>query len=166
MPLYLCRWPNGDLSAVSAANKEDAVFLLDEVGSAQSEYLSPCPAFMVHFALTEKCEPDFVDFLSEVLEVEGFGEECTDRIWRAYPELVAAASAVNDADVQRTDDDRQALVDAALKLERERVPGPPDMSPEEDAEHIRRVIDVRRKAEKAASKPPRPRRNPLSAPET
>jgi hypothetical protein len=42
MPLYLCRWPNGDLSAVSAPNKQEAIFLLDEVGDAQSDWRVSC----------------------------------------------------------------------------------------------------------------------------
>ena len=37
----------------------------------------------------------------------------------------------------------EALVDAALARERERIPGPPEMSPEEEADHIRRIVAVR-----------------------
>ena len=32
MPLFICRWQNGDFSAVSAASRKDANALLDEVG--------------------------------------------------------------------------------------------------------------------------------------
>ena len=35
MPLYLCRWPNGDCSVVWAANKGEAIELLDEVDNAE-----------------------------------------------------------------------------------------------------------------------------------
>jgi hypothetical protein len=34
MPLFICRWQNGDFSAVSASSREEAVELLDEVGNA------------------------------------------------------------------------------------------------------------------------------------
>jgi hypothetical protein len=35
MAMFLCRWPNGDFSIVSAATKSDAVELLDEWGNAE-----------------------------------------------------------------------------------------------------------------------------------
>ena len=35
MPVYICRWPNGDFSIVSAVNKQRAIELLDEVGNAE-----------------------------------------------------------------------------------------------------------------------------------
>lgn len=35
MPLYLCRWPNGDCSVVWARNKQDAIAELDQVGNAE-----------------------------------------------------------------------------------------------------------------------------------
>jgi hypothetical protein len=34
VPVYFCRWPNGDLSIVSAPNREEAVVRLDEFGNA------------------------------------------------------------------------------------------------------------------------------------
>lgn len=34
MPLFLCRWPNGDCSVVLARTKEDAIIELDQVGNA------------------------------------------------------------------------------------------------------------------------------------
>jgi hypothetical protein len=36
MPLFLCRWPNGDCSVLWARNKEDAVEVLDQVGNVES----------------------------------------------------------------------------------------------------------------------------------
>jgi hypothetical protein len=41
MPLYLCRWPNGDCSVVWARNKEDAIVELDQVGNAEGCPLIP-----------------------------------------------------------------------------------------------------------------------------
>ncbi len=34
MAVFLCRWPNGDISIVSARNKDDAIVKLDEIGNA------------------------------------------------------------------------------------------------------------------------------------
>ena len=36
MPLFICRWQNGDFSAVSASSKAAAIELLDEVGNAEN----------------------------------------------------------------------------------------------------------------------------------
>jgi len=37
MRIFLCRWPNGDVSIVSAPNKDDAIVALDEFTSASQE---------------------------------------------------------------------------------------------------------------------------------
>ena len=36
MPLFICRWQDGDFSAVSAASRDEAMELLDEVGNGIS----------------------------------------------------------------------------------------------------------------------------------
>jgi hypothetical protein len=59
MPLFICRWQNGDFSAVSASSKRDAIELLDEVGNAEVCELFTMKNFMVHFRL--KQEVDEVD---------------------------------------------------------------------------------------------------------
>jgi hypothetical protein len=48
MPLFICRWQNGDFSAVSASSKKDAIELLDEVGNAGTCELITMETFMVH----------------------------------------------------------------------------------------------------------------------
>lgn len=50
--LYRCAWPNGSVSVVLARDKDEAVFLLDEWGSAEPEWLTVLDTFMVDF------EPD------------------------------------------------------------------------------------------------------------
>ncbi len=40
MPIYMCRWENGDISFVSAVSKDDAIGALDEVGAAISRRVS------------------------------------------------------------------------------------------------------------------------------
>ena len=43
MPLFLCRWPNGDCSVVRARTRIEAVRRLDEVGNAET-----CPLTQLH----------------------------------------------------------------------------------------------------------------------
>ena len=80
MPVFSCRWPNGDLSFASARNKEDAVDLLDEVGDASGAELLVVREFMVHFHLAG----------NGALELEGFGEVTNEAIGTAYPLLCEA----------------------------------------------------------------------------
>ena len=51
MPLYMCRWPNGDCSVVWATNKGEAIEILDEVDNAEGCPLMALRDFMVHFRL-------------------------------------------------------------------------------------------------------------------
>ena len=72
MPVFVCRWPNADFSAVSATSREEALELLSEVGNAASSELFVANNFMVHFHI--KNEPDgFEEMLP--LEFGGFGEQ-------------------------------------------------------------------------------------------
>jgi hypothetical protein len=74
----MCRWPNGDLSFVSARSKEDAIIMLDEWGNAELAELKQIQDFMVDFRLTDDGELDF----------HALGERVLDEIWeRAYPVL-------------------------------------------------------------------------------
>ena len=66
----MCRWPNGDLSFVSARNKEDAIVMLDEWDNADLAELRPIRNFMVDFRLTDRGE----------LELQEFGEGVLDDI--------------------------------------------------------------------------------------
>jgi hypothetical protein len=138
MPLYLCRWPNGDLSAVQSKDKDDAIWLLDEVGSASPEYLTRCPNFMVHFRLREIADPDVGLALS--LELENFGEECLEAIDRLYPKLSTAfAQDEEDEALHR------AAVNAALAEERKKRETTEGISTE-DIDLVRRVLAQRHQA--------------------
>jgi len=82
MPLYLCRWPNGDCSFVFAANKGEAIERLDEIGNAEGCPLIPIHEFMAHFCLTDTGEVEF----------EEFGEVTAEVLFdKAYPILDEAA---------------------------------------------------------------------------
>jgi hypothetical protein len=94
MPLFICRWQNGDFSAVSASSREEAMELLDEVGNADVAEVFTAKRFMVHFQLKKQVdnveEPVPVDF-------EGFGEETYDMLReRVYPVYSKAALRVHD----------------------------------------------------------------------
>ena len=78
MPLYLCRWPNGDCSFVLAPNKGAAIEALDESANAEGCSLTILRDFMVHFRLSDSGE----------LEFEGLGEATEKAVFeQAYPVL-------------------------------------------------------------------------------
>jgi hypothetical protein len=49
MAVYLCRWPNGEFSIVSARTKDDAIELLDEWGNAEQASLTRMTDCMFDF---------------------------------------------------------------------------------------------------------------------
>ena len=67
----MCRWPNGDLSFVSARNREDAIIALDELDNAEVAELRQVRDFMVDFRLTDSGD----------LELQSFEESCQEDIW-------------------------------------------------------------------------------------
>lgn len=113
MPLFICRWQNGDFSAVSAASRDEAMELLDEVGNADVADVFTVRNFMVHFQLKE--EADDVEELVPV-ELEGFGEETYDILrQRVYP-VYSKASDEADEDWPATGEVPKEKRDAALKV--------------------------------------------------
>jgi len=104
----MCRWPNGDLSFVSARNKEDAIIMLDEWDDADLAELMQIRNFMVDFRLTDRGE----------LELQEFGEGVLDEIWeRAYPVLSQAR-----LDVELTPSGEE-MIRSAVKAEKQRLSG-------------------------------------------
>jgi len=80
---YLCRWPNGDFSLVTANTRREALVQLDEWDVAHPSQLFPLESCMVDFRLNELGE----------IELKQFGEETEDLIWEtSYPELQALLS--------------------------------------------------------------------------
>lgn len=114
MPLYICRWQNGDFSAVSAASKEEAIVLLDEMGDAELAELFPVKNFMVHFRL--KKEADDKEELVPV-EFEEFGENTMDMLCeRVYPIYYKVSMEVEkDWPEDETAEVPQEKIDAAFK---------------------------------------------------
>ena len=65
MPVYACRWPNGDFSVVQALDKEAAIIKLDEMDNAEGCPLIKLDECQVHFRLTDDGESS--PFLVETL---------------------------------------------------------------------------------------------------
>jgi hypothetical protein len=107
MPLYVCRWQNGDFSVVQANNKEHAIEILDEAANAEGYPLYAISDFMVHFRLTDSGE----------IELQGFGDDfegfLDDHIYPALSEVQMSLGGNASADDPR--------IKAAVKTERNRI---------------------------------------------
>src|SRR5208337_1243086 len=108
MPLYLCRWTNGDCSFVFAASKGEAIELLDEIGNAEGCPLTPIHDFTVHFRFND----------DGILEFEEFSEITED----GQPILSdALLNAPRDEQTGALTPEGMEIVKAAVGKERERV---------------------------------------------
>ena len=112
MPIYMCRWPNGDFSFVLAANQQEAVETLDEIDNAEGCPLSVVEEFMVHFRLEEDGS----------FELEGFGEVTEEVIWKEYPILDKTLDHVfGKVQGERLIREHMQVIGEAVSKERERV---------------------------------------------
>lgn len=113
MSLFICRWQNGDFSAVSADSKVEATARLAEVGNAEGCEVFVEPTFMVHFHIKQKAD-DFEEMLP--VTFAGFGEQ-THRMLceRIYPAYCAAISEI-DKDRPNANDVPKEKLNAAWKL--------------------------------------------------
>jgi hypothetical protein len=110
----MCRWPNGDLSFVSARSKDDAVVMLDEWDNAEMAELRQIQDFMVDFRLTNDGN----------LEFNAFGERVLNDIWeRAYPVLSQTRLAVPTDDAGELTPDGEERIREAVQAERQRLHG-------------------------------------------
>jgi len=100
MPVFLCRWPNGDCSVVSARTEAEAIEHLDEVANAEGCPITQLSHLQLHFTLTDEGR----------LALEGMGEATEDDIFEfCYPELDRALALGSD-------------VAGSVNRERNRVP--------------------------------------------
>ncbi len=112
MPLYLCRWPNGDCSVVWAANKGEAVEILDEVDNAEGCPVMAIRDFMVHFRLSDEGE----------IQCEGFGEATEDALFQlAYPVLDKALTDAPSDQAGNPTPEGITTIHGAVAQERKRV---------------------------------------------
>jgi len=150
MPLFICRWQNGDFSAVSASSREEAMELLDEVGNADVAEVFTAKRFMVHFQLKKQ-----LDNLEEPVPVdlEGFGEETHDTLCeRIYPVYSKASMRLHN-DLHANDEVPKEEYDAGLKvlndaLAAERMRNEdskkPELSDDPDVAKLQKQVDVPR----------------------
>lgn len=82
MPVFFCRWPNGDFSLVEAIGEEDAVEALDEFGNADGLQLIEVEDFRL--ALDFRLSDDGAFILDQI------GDHTSTTFWRMYPKLEAA----------------------------------------------------------------------------
>ncbi len=134
MPVFMCRWPNGDFSFVSARSKSEAVETLDEIDNAEGCALSVVEDFMVHFRLDDDGS----------FEHEGFGEVTENTIWKEYPNLDKTLDHVFGKlkGEPLTREDMQVIGEAVGK-ERERVKAKKMKQPATHlGQEIKKVMDV------------------------
>lgn len=113
--MYMCRWPNGDLSFVSAQTKEDAIIKLDDWDDAEGAEISQIRNFMVDFRLNDEGE----------LELNEFVQSCRDSILeKAYPRLLSVMRAAPMTPVGAPTEEGTAMIRSAVKEERTRPPKP------------------------------------------
>ena len=116
MPLFLCRWFNGDCSVVWARDKEDAIVELDQVGNPEGCPITRVRTFQIHLVLTDRGE----------LALEGFGDGTREEIFLfAYPRLdQALQDAYGDGGYDSYESlppDRRAAITHAVEHERSRI---------------------------------------------
>ena len=114
MPMFMCRWENGDSSFVAAPNKEATIEYLDEIGNAEGSRLTAIRDFMMHFELTPEGR----------LQFHSFGEITQDVIFeKAYPllnDLLHSDRLTNPVAPTARD---MAEIRAAVAKERKRLLG-------------------------------------------
>ena len=113
MPIYLCRWPNGEFSIVNAKTKADAIELLDEWGNAEQALLSRMTDCMFDFRLGDDGQ----------IELADLGESTHDCIMETcYPELNKAFAAAewDESGLGYSEKGRKQIREA-VELERTRL---------------------------------------------
>jgi hypothetical protein len=112
--VYLCRWPNGDFSLVTASTRREALVALDEWGGAHPTQLFPLDSCMVDFRLNDQGE----------IELEQFGEETERFVWETcYPELHTFLSSVLPEDGGEYPAEVKESIRGAVQHERARLWG-------------------------------------------
>jgi len=140
MPLFLCRWPNGDCSVVLARTKDDAIVALDQAGNAEGCPIAQLRTFQMHFALTDQGD----------LALERFGEGTKEDVFAfAYPLLEHALDEASRGEASADDEspppDRRAAIVCAVEQERSRLDreGVAPTEPQTElGRHVKRRTDL------------------------
>jgi hypothetical protein len=113
MPIYLCRWPNGEFSIVNAGTKAEAIELLDEWGNAERAFISRMTDCMLDFRLADDGQ----------FELANIGESTRECVMEnCYPDL-GKAIAATEWDEEGLDYSEQGhkRIREAVELERTRL---------------------------------------------
>ncbi len=114
MPLYLCRWPDGNLAIVAAWDVETALIRLDEFGDPDQAELRELDDLLVNLRLTDHGE----------LQVAQWGDTCQEEVFGwAYPELDAALLQREREEEEPDCAAGEDSVLVAVERERERLEG-------------------------------------------
>jgi hypothetical protein len=113
MSMFMCRWPNGDLSFVHAPSKEEAIIALDEWDNAELAEITRVSDFMVDFRLNAEGD----------LELQAIGEALQDYIWeKAFP-LLAEARGAALVDGDEPTNAGKEVIRKAVQKEKQRLAG-------------------------------------------
>ena len=118
MPLFLCRWPNGDCSVTWARDKQDAIAQLDQVANAEGCPIRTLSSFQAHFYLKDDGQLG--------LDEPAFGESTEDEIFQwAYPILEESLmKAYGDGkydSFEKLPRNRKTTISRSIQKERDRV---------------------------------------------
>jgi len=114
MSVFLCRWPNGDLSIVAAKNKEEAIIGLDEFGNADHADIFHIGDFAVDFKLNDQGK----------LELSEFGEATHEGIMeKGYPLLWKTLTSDELISLKEDSEQYRKQVGIAVEMERKRLIG-------------------------------------------
>ena len=134
MPVFICRWSNGDFSFVSARDKSKAIEALDEIANAEGCPLSVVEDFMLHFYLDDDGS----------FELDGFGEVTENTIWTDYPILDETFTRiVEEMKGEQLTPEHMRVIGEAVKKERERVKAKKMKQPATHlGQEIKKAMDV------------------------
>lgn len=113
MPVYVCRWQNGDFSVAYAGKREEADLLFDEIGNPDLAEVFRVRTLAIHFKLPEKEDANNALLIADdalPVELECFDERSYGDLGpKLYPDLWAL-------DIEPD----EAAVRSALEKERKR----------------------------------------------
>ncbi len=135
MPLFMCRWENGDCSFVAAPSKDVAIEYLDEIGNAEGSLVTAIRDFMVHFELTPEGK----------LQFQSFGEAVEQTVReKAYPAIDALLHSDKLSGEEEGTPCDLELIGAAVATERQHLQGknPHRLAQTEDGRRVAAEMDA------------------------
>jgi hypothetical protein len=112
MPVFLCRWQNGDTAFAYGAEKADAVGLIDlELDYPEDWQLTKVDEFLLDVQITDEGE----------FEIDFIGERLTSALDRAYPILTAAKARIAESGSGLTAEEAKRIITEAVASERVRL---------------------------------------------